>query len=67
MAYSETKLDSKLVHSPMDEVCGNPNDMNPGNGIYNGEPGLEKRTAGGIPEKTYDEAGAFKNVSVDKG
>lgn len=62
MAYSEHKIDSKLIHSPVPEVCGDPNDRDPGNGVYNGEKSPYQKRSGSstaLPEKTLDEAGDF--------
>ena len=55
------KPNSKLIQGPVDELCGNPDDRNPGGGEYNGEPGYTKRTMGSnsLPEKTLDEQGEF--------
>lgn len=49
------KPDSKLVNTPVEDLCGNPKNVAPGGGVFDGEPGLPKRTGGVLPEKTRDE------------
>ncbi len=52
-----SKGDSSLIHTPMDDIVGNPKEHRGGPGVYDGEPGLPGRTPSpnAVPEKTYDE------------
>ena len=63
------KANQSLVTGPVDELCGSPDDRQPAGGVYNGEPGWEKRTGGSnsLPEKTLDEIGAFGKAGAAKG
>ena len=69
MAEYEHKIDSKLIHGPVTDTCGDPNVRNPGNGVYNGEPGWPKRTGSStaLPEKTLDDAGEFGKAGRGEG
>lgn len=50
------KPDSKLIHTPVEELCGSPHDLEQAPGVFDGERGLPGRTKGhdGVPEKVYD-------------
>ncbi len=54
MAYE--KPDKKLVETPVEELCGNPNEQSGGEGVtHGGEPvtGAEHKESGGIETVTY--------------
>ena len=59
--YKEHKIDGKLIHSPVEGLCGNPKEVAPAGGVYDGEPGYPKRSAGhgGPKSKTLDTIGTF--------
>jgi len=49
-----SKLDSKLIQTPMADIPGDPSDLQGDSGsVFDGEPGLEKGSGGKIPELTY--------------
>ena len=57
------------VESPVEWVPGNPPSTEGGEGVKNGEPGMQKRTMGpnSINEVTFDECGEFKNAEKAQG
>lgn len=57
-----SKGDSSLIHTPVEELVGDPKDRKPGAGVWNGEPGLPSRTPSpnALPEKTFDETPGLK-------
>lgn len=60
-----SKGDSSLIHSPVDDLVGNPKERQPGAGTWNGEPGLPGRTPSpnAVAEKTYDETPGLSKKS----
>lgn len=53
------------IETVMADIPGNPNERKGGAGVYDGEPGLPKRTGGELPEKTYETEGEFGKVKRD--
>lgn len=60
MAKSEHKADEKLIKTPVEYLCGDPeaHEHEKAEGKFNGEPGLPQRTGSkeALPELTRDEA-----------
>ena len=55
------KVDKKLITTPADELCGDPNDRKGAEGLWDSEPGLPGRTPSpnAVPEKIRDTAGGL--------
>lgn len=55
------------VLTPVEWTPGNPPSAEGGQGVKNGEPGMQKRTMGpnSIDEVTFDECGEFKNPAAN--
>lgn len=64
MAEHYTKPDPKLIHSPVDELCGDPHNLKQAEGVYDGEPGYPGRTGGddSLPQLTLDKGGPLGKV-----
>jgi len=55
MAEGYTKPDKKLVDTPVEELCGNPNDQAGVGVTHGGEPvtGADYKESGGVQTVTY--------------
>ena len=56
-----TAPNKKLVSTPIQDLVGDPKNLQPGKGIWNGEPGFPGRTSSpnAVPEKIREEASPF--------
>lgn len=57
-----SKGDSSLIHTPVDDIVGNPKEHKGGPGVYDSLPGLPGRTPSpnALPEKLMDETPGLK-------
>ena len=66
MAYETHKPEKSLVETPVDELCGNPNDRSGGAGVVHGGepiPGADHKESGGVETVTYyDDLGGAKRT-----